>query len=200
MKPVYALVPIKPFARAKRRLAAALTPLQRARLARAMAQRTLRAAAQAHGIDRVYALCADRAAADLARRCGATPLRDDGRHSLSHRIGAALDALGAAGAATALYVASDLPQVTAAQLDALVAQHTGGVSLVAAARDGGTNALLCDLPRRLPLAFGPGSGARHLSRARHAGLAARRIDSAALARDLDTVADLHRHAARSPRA
>ncbi|MEZ5458238.1 MAG: 2-phospho-L-lactate guanylyltransferase [Steroidobacteraceae bacterium] len=199
MKPVYALVPIKPFARAKRRLASALSPPQRAGLARAMARRTLRAAAVAHGIDRVYALCADRAAAELARGCGATPLHDDGRRSLSQRIAAALDALGAAGAGAALYLASDLPQVTAAELDALIAQHQGGISLVAAARDGGTNALLCDLPRRLPLAFGPGSAARHLSRARHAGLVARRVHSAALARDLDTVADLHRHAARSPR-
>jgi 2-phospho-L-lactate guanylyltransferase len=199
MKPVYALVPIKPFARAKRRLAGALTPLQRARLAQAMAERTLRAAASARGIDRVYALCGDRAAATLARRCGATPLRDDGRRSLSRRIDAAVDTLGAAGAATALYLASDLPQISAADIDALLAQHQGGISLVAAARDGGTNALLCELPRRVPLAFGPGSSARHLSRARQAGLTASRVHSVALARDLDTVADLDDHAARRRR-
>ncbi len=200
MKPVYALVPIKPFRRAKRRLAAVLTPRQRTQLARAMAQRTLAALRSARGIDRVYALCADRGSTALARRCGAIPLHDDGRGSLSRRIGSAIDTLAGTGAAAVMYVASDLPDVSAADIDHLLAQHRGGLSLVAAARDGGTNALLCDLPRTLPFAFGPGSAARHLSRARQAGVAVRRVHSAALAHDLDTVADLTAHAQRSPRA
>lgn len=200
MRPVYALVPIKPFRRAKRRLAAALTPRQRTQLARAMAQRTLAAVRAARGIERVYALCADRSSAALARRCGATPLHDDGRSSLSRRIAAAVDTLAASGAATVLYVASDLPEVSAGEIDWLLTQHRGGVSLVAAARDGGTNALLCDLPRPLPFAFGPGSAARHLSRARQAGVPAHRVHSAVLAHDLDTVGDLAAHAARGSRA
>jgi 2-phospho-L-lactate guanylyltransferase len=200
MKHVYALVPIKPFRRAKRRLAAALTPRQRTQLASAMAQRTLSALHAAGGIERIYALCADRSSAALARRCGAVPLHDDGRSSLSRRIAAAIDTLAASGAAAVLYIASDLPDVSAAEIDRLLAQHRGGVSLVAAARDDGTNALLCDLPRPLQFAFGPGSAARHLSRARQAGVAVRRVHSAALAHDLDTVADLTAHAQRSMHA
>jgi len=196
MKPVYALVPIKPFQRAKRRLAGVLTPRERTLLARAMAQRTLGALRTSRSIDRVYALCADRAAAALAVRCGATPLHDDGRSSLSRRIAAAIDTLATSGAGAVLYLASDLPEVSAGEIDWLLAQHRGGLSLVAAARDDGTNALLCDLPRPLPFAFGPGSAARHLSRARRAGVAARRVHSSALAHDLDTVGDLAAHAAR----
>jgi 2-phospho-L-lactate guanylyltransferase len=199
MKPVYALVPIKPFARAKRRLAGATSAVQRATLARAMARRALLAAARARGIERVYALCADRAGRDLARRCGATPLAEPTRASLSRLLGDSLDRLHAAGAATALYLASDLPDITSAEIEWLLAQHRGGITVVAAARDGGTNALLCDLPRPLGLSFGPGSAARHLSRARQQPLRVTRIMSPALSRDLDTVADLERRARRGVR-
>lgn len=195
MKPVYALVPIKPFARAKRRLAGVVTPARRRALARAMAGRALRAARDARGIERVFALCADRQGCELARRCGATPLLERGRASLSRRLMQAIDALGAEGAGTALYLASDLPAVSAADVEWLLQQHRDGLSLVAAERDGGTNALLCDLPRPIALAFGPASAARHLARARRAGVPARRLRRPALARDLDTATDLDRLAA-----
>lgn len=194
MTTVYALVPIKPFGRAKARLAGVATPAQRRALARAMAGQALQAANAARGVERVFALCGDREGCELARRSGATPLHERGHASLSRRLMRAVDTLGAAGASAALYLASDLPGVSASDLDWLIAHHRGGVTLVAAERDGGTNALLCDLPRPIGFAFGPASAARHLARARRAGVAARRLRRHALARDLDTATDLDRFA------
>jgi 2-phospho-L-lactate guanylyltransferase len=194
MTAVYALVPIKPFGRAKVRLAGVATPAQRSALAQAMARRALQAACAAQSVERVFALCGDREGCELARRCGATPLRERGHISLSRRLMEAIDTLGAAGAGAAFYLAADLPDVSASDLDWLIAHHRGGVTLVAAERDGGTNALLCDLPRPIGFAFGPASAARHLARARRAGVAARRLQRSTLARDLDTAADLDRFA------
>lgn len=194
MKPVYALVPIKPFARAKGRLASVTTAAQRGALARALAGCALQAARGALGIERVFALCGDRGGCEFARRFGATPLLESRRASLSRRLSQAVDSLGVRGAGSVLYLASDLPAVTAADLEWLLQRHRGGVTLVAAERDGGTNALLCDLPRPIALAFGPASAARHLARARRAGVPAQRLRCRALARDLDTAADLDRFA------
>ncbi len=192
MKQVYALVPVKPFSRAKRRLGDIATPVQRQVLARALAHRALRAAGTTPGIARVFALCGDHSSCELARRCGATPLLERRGASLSRRLMEAIDLLGAAGADTALYLASDLPGVSAADLEWLLRRHRGGITLVAAERDGGTNVLLCDLPRSIALAFGPASAARHLARARCAGVPAQRLRRQSLAHDLDTAADLER--------
>lgn len=193
---MWVLVPIKPFARAKSRLSSAYDGPQRAALARRLASIALRAALGARGVTRVVALTADPEAATLATELGAERLSEPAPATdFNSLIAGALDTLAQRGALRLLYLASDLPDLTAAALEQFVQAHVGDLSIGRAARDGGTNALLFAAPRRFALAFGADSAARHLHSAAAAGLRAQLLDLPGISHDLDTpdvaAADLH---------
>lgn len=190
MTRVVAMIPIKSFARAKTRLAGTLTAPDRAGLARGLASEVIAAARSARGIDSVFALTADPHTAAWAAQRGTTPLSEGPRTSFSQLIARAVDQLSARGAGIVVYLASDLFDLDGTDIEQLVAAHRGGLTVAAASRDDGTNAFVCDAPRAISFAFGPGSAARHLSRARRAGLRATRVNLPAFSRDIDTAADL----------
>ena len=190
MTRIFAVIPVKSFARAKTRLAACLDAPARVALARGMASDVIMAASRARGIEAVFALAPDPHTADWAERRGATSLAEGPRTSLSRVISRAVDVLAARGADVVIYLASDLPGLASTDIEQLLDAHRGGLTIAAARRDGGTNAFICDTPRPISLAFGPGSAARHLARARHAGLRTTRVNLPAFSRDIDTAADL----------
>ncbi len=190
MTRVVAMIPVKSFARAKTRLAGTLTAPVRAQLARSMASEVIAAALQARCIDSVFALASDARTAAWATQQGATPIADGPRTSFSQLIARTIDALADRGAGIVLYLASDLPDLDDTDIEQLLDAHRGGITVAAAARDDGTNAFVCDTPRAISFAFGPGSAARHFSRARRAGVRATRVNLPAFSRDIDMAADL----------
>lgn len=190
MTRIFAVIPVKSFARAKTRLAACLDAPARVALARGMARNVIAAASHARGLESVVVLASDPHTADWAARQGATSMPEGPRTSFSRVIARAVDALAARGADVVIYLASDLPGLTPTDIEQLLEAHRGGLTIAAASRDGGTNAFVCDTPRPIALAFGPGSAARHLARARHAGLRTTRVNLPAFSRDIDTAADL----------
>jgi 2-phospho-L-lactate/phosphoenolpyruvate guanylyltransferase len=184
---MWVLIPIKRFAQAKSRLAGSIEPAQRAALAAALAGIALRAALPARGVQRVFALTADPAAEHLARTLGAQVLPENPQaRDFNGMLSLAFDELAARGAARICYLASDLPDVTSSDIESLCAAHEGGLSIGRAERDGGTNALLFDAPRRFEPAFGADSAARHLRNAESAGLPARWLHIPGISNDLDT--------------
>jgi 2-phospho-L-lactate guanylyltransferase len=89
-----------------------------------------------------------------------------------------------------LYLAGDLPLVTAAELRQFVAAAPAHGVCVARARDAGTNALLVTPCDALRPAFGaPRSSEVHEAAARAAGLPCRIVDLPGLALDVDTIDD-----------
>jgi 2-phospho-L-lactate guanylyltransferase len=89
-----------------------------------------------------------------------------------------------------LYLAGDLPLVTAAELRQFVAAAPARGICIARARDAGTNALLVTPCGALRPAFGaPRSSEVHEAAARAAGLPYRIIDIPGLALDVDTIDD-----------
>jgi 2-phospho-L-lactate guanylyltransferase len=89
-----------------------------------------------------------------------------------------------------LYLAGDLPLVTAAELRQFVVAAPARGVCVARARDAGTNALLvtpCDALR--PMFGAPRSSEVHEAAARAAGLPCRIVDIPGLALDVDTIDD-----------
>lgn len=190
MTRIFAVIPVKSFARAKTRLAECLSAPARVALARAMASDVIAAATQARAVETVFALASDAHTAAWAARRRATPLPEGPRTSLSRVIARAVDTLAARGADVVIYLASDLPGLTRMDIERLLDAHRGGLTIAAASRDDGTNAFVCDTPRPIAFAFGPGSAARHLARARQAGLRTTRVNLPAFARDIDTAADL----------
>ncbi len=188
--PVWALVPLKPPEEAKSRLAPQLDPAERAELARHMARDVLAALRGARTVAGIALLAADDSAAALAGGLPCRLLADEHPGNLCASLMAAARRLGTDGAATVLIVPADLPALTGADVDALLAAHRGGVSVAVAARDGGTNGLVLTPPGAIPCLFGPDSAARHLAAAHERGLVATRCTLPGFARDIDTVDDV----------
>ena len=183
---MWILIPVKRFSDAKSRLANAVGPADRARLARSMATTAIRAAVATPGVERVFVLTSDSDARTLAASLGAETLEETSANTdFNALIGAAIDSLAQRGAQRVLYLASDLPELAVESVERFIAQHTADVSIGHASRDGGTNALLLNMPRRLTLAFGPDSARRHLANAAAAGLAAALVDIPGISNDLD---------------
>ena len=92
--------------------------------------------------------------------------------------------------AAVLYLAGDLPLLTAAELIELVARAPRPGVSVARARDGGTNALLVAPSAAMPPSFGvPRSADAHRRAADALGLPCELVDLPGLALDVDTVRD-----------
>lgn len=193
---LWAVVPVKPFARAKQRLAGELSGAQRAALAACMLRDVLTALAGTPALAGRLVVTADAAAAALARSLGAVVLPEPEPAGLNEAVRAAAAWVQAQGGSGLLVVPGDAPGVTAEELAQLTAAHAQGaaVALVPAHDEGGTNALLLSPPSRLAPAFGEGSFGRHLRAAQAAGVQPQVLALPGLGLDLDHPHDLARFA------
>jgi 2-phospho-L-lactate guanylyltransferase len=178
---VVVLVPIKSFADAKVRLAGALTPHDRAALARSMAEQVLRAAAPLP----VTVVCDDAEVAAWAERHGAEVLLTPAR-GLNAAVEAGVAHAAAAGAGRVIVAHADLP--LAHSLASLA--EFDGITLVPDRHRDGTNVICVPTGTAFSFAYGPGSFGRHLAAAEATGLPVRVVDEPQLAWDVDVPADL----------
>lgn len=175
------LVPVKSFTAAKRRLAAALAPADRARLARTMAERVLAAAAPLP----TAVVCDDPDVAQWAEAHGAEVVWSPGL-GLNGAVEAGVAALAARGHRRVVVAHGDLPLATSL---AWLGDFPG-VTLVPDHRDDGTNVACVPAGAGFRFSYGPGSFRRHAAEARRLGLGVRVVRDARLGRDVDVPADL----------
>ncbi|MFQ5775577.1 MAG: 2-phospho-L-lactate guanylyltransferase [Kiloniellaceae bacterium] len=197
----WAVVPVKRLDAAKHRLADVLAPAERRALARAMLEDVLGALGAARGLAGIAVVSADRDVICLTRKFGARVLAETGPPDLNAAVRGAARVLAAKGCAPMLVVPADVPLVTAAEIQRILAAHQGApaVTLVPA-RDGeGTNGLACSPPDVIAPCFGEDSLARHLEAARRRGIAPTVVRLSGLGLDVDTPADLRALLARPPR-
>ena len=183
---VRAIIPLKALSAAKERLSGALDADRRQDLVAWMATHVIHVCQACSHIDEVMVVAGDEAAADVARRAGATVIIVD-----EPGLSRALDAADAASAActSTLVVAADLPDLTVDDVTAVLraaAEVDGPVLVVAATDDGGTGALLRRPPDIIATAYGPESAARHRAMAGAAGVPVVSVSREGLARDVDT--------------
>lgn len=194
MSETWALIPIKQPAQSKTRLLSVLQADECARLSRAMFMDLLTAVEASSAIEHVAVLTNDDDVAALAKQLGHEVIRDRTDDELRTGLTAAARDLASRGADTVLILPGDLPTITGANLDELLAQHHAagprGLSLCPAIRDGGTNALACTPADAIEFQFGKNSAERHLHAAREAGLPTRRLAMPAFFRDIDIAEDL----------
>jgi len=183
----WAVIPVKSSADSKSRLATALDPTQRERLARAMLDRVVAAASGAPNVQRVCLIGHSREgqAEDL-------PLLADPGGGLNAAATAALTEADRQGVARLVIIHADLPQVTARDVALLAAAPAGEIAIAPDRHGTGTNAISLPLPqaRGFSFAFGPDSFARHNAEADRLGLRVEEIHSQGLARDVDEPDDL----------
>ena len=193
------IVPMKPLSEAKSRLSATLDAPSRAALCLLMLRRVLRAT---HGhplIHARYVVGGDDQVRRLAEEESASWVADAmGTLNAAVRLGAhtAWDR----GADAVLVLPGDLALVAPEDVAALINASWGlrRAAISAAARDGGTNALLTPRGMLVGPHFGPGSFQRHLAAMRAANVPVEVVDRPGLAFDLDTDVDLERLRAMEP--
>jgi 2-phospho-L-lactate/phosphoenolpyruvate guanylyltransferase len=192
-----AVLPVKRYRAAKRRLVEAVGPPGRAALLRAMLTDALAAITEAELVERVIMVTgegrAEKIALHRAQRTK-TPVEvlrdpDDRGHSEAATLGI-IRAL-ALGAECVALLPGDCPLVDPGELDAAIAGvNTDAVAVVPDRHGTGTNALMMRPADAIGPAFGPGSCERHLERAGRRGLETWVEEVPSLALDLDTPDDL----------
>ena len=186
----HAIIPVKRFEYAKQRLGEAVPAGSRVALAEAMFLDVLSHLNRSKRIDATLVVTSDDKVARTARWLGVEVLEqeDDAGHSEAASAGVkiALER----GVDRVAMLPGDCPMLDPVELD----RHLGSAprsALIVPDRHGtGTNGLLLSPPDAFEPAFGPDSCARHVSRARAAGVsfAVERIEGLGL--DLDTPEDL----------
>jgi 2-phospho-L-lactate guanylyltransferase len=179
--PCAVLVPVKRFEEAKGRLAPALSPAERAALARSMATRVIQSAG---GLP-VAVVCDDRGVAAWARDLGALVIWEPGR-GLNGAVHAGVRHLADAGVRLVAVAAGDLPLAE----DLVWTTRFGGVTIVPDRRHEGTNVLAVPTDLHFEFSYGPGSFARHLDQARRLDTPVRVVNAPGLAWDVDVPDDL----------
>jgi 2-phospho-L-lactate/phosphoenolpyruvate guanylyltransferase len=189
---LWAVVPVKPFARTKGRLAPILSRDEHEPLAGAMLTDVLSALTKARSLAGVVIVTGDSKAAQMARKANAHVIHDAENTGTTAAVAKAARHLAEAGCDGMLVVPADIPQITAADIDAIVAAHQGmpAVTLVQAAIDGGTNALACSPPEAIRFCFGDDSFRQHRDAAKTARIVPAVLKLSRLEQDIDRPDDL----------
>lgn len=197
----WALVPLKNLARAKSRLAPAVSGSTRRGLVLAMAEDVLTALGQVPGIDRILLVSNEPEAGSLLRPGGRPAgcsaalevFYSSDREGLNRELEQAAAYAAAQGAARVLILHADLPWLEPRTLERFIAQCPPGATCAAQDKLGtGTNAILASLPLPIPLLFGVESLPKYRTEAAARGLELRVYDEAALAQDIDCPEDFER--------
>ncbi len=190
---VWAAVPVKTFAAAKHRLASLLTPAQRIALAAAMLEDVLSALADAP-LGGIMVNTEDSTAAALAGRFGAAVVAEDAQDGHTAAVAAMARILAARGASAMLALPSDIPSVTAAEIEHVCTagqRPPPAFTIVPAHDERGSNAVLVAPPDAVPLRFGDDSFFPHLDTARRHGIEPVVVKLPGIALDIDRPEDVH---------
>lgn len=184
-------LPVKDLADAKQRLVSALAPAQRRALAAAMLEDVLDALAGTR-VDEVWMVTRDPDAEALASRYGAVVVREESNRGHTAAVATAQARAASRGAAVFATIPGDVPYVTAAEIDALLAAAgTRPAAVFTPSRSGlGTNGVALAPADLMPLRFGEPSFESHLAVARERGLVPRVLPLPGLGLDVDGPEDL----------
>jgi 2-phospho-L-lactate guanylyltransferase len=188
---VVAAVPAKDFRDAKHRLVGILTPGERAGLARVMLEDVL-GVVSAGLFHSVYVVTGDAEVIACARQFRVEIIAEERSAGHTAAVSHAQAVALATGADCFLTIPGDVPDVTAAELRALVdaARADRAVVLVPSLSGLGTNGVLLRPPDAMTLKFGEPSFENHLSVARALDLPVKVLRLKGLGLDIDTPDDL----------
>ncbi|HEX8690303.1 MAG TPA: 2-phospho-L-lactate guanylyltransferase [Solirubrobacterales bacterium] len=188
-----AVLPVKRFAAAKRRLAVGVGDERRRALVGAMLEDVLEAIGQARTVERTVLVSGDPIAQEIAAAAATAvdvvPDPADEGHVTAALAGIARAEID--GASCVVLLPGDCPLLDPRELDRLLTGVPGEYVAVVPDRHGtGTNALVLSPPDAIEPAFGEGSRDRHVGAARAAGVPFAVEELPSLGLDLDTPADI----------
>jgi 2-phospho-L-lactate guanylyltransferase len=188
---IWALVPVKGFARAKTRLAPVLASDERAALARAMLSDVLAVLLRSPSLAGVLLVGSDPELAQAGAELGVATLMEPVEAGTNAAVQVGLDHLESVGAGRCVVVQADIPFLSDAELaQVLAALDDAPVVICPARRDRGTNMLALARPDIIAPAFGERSFDRHRKAARDLGHAVKVLELAGAGHDIDVPDDL----------
>lgn len=214
---VRTIIPVKSLAESKGRLAHLLAPEERALLTRNLLNHALAVSGATSGITQTMVVSADPQVLRIARQSGATAVVEEAPYSLNSAVAFAARLAAQAGAQAILILPADLPFLSVADLELMVAagreegeERPAGItrvqeleaSLLPSAapdrplvaicpdrRGEGTNALLCRPYEEFTFHYGPYSLQRHIQEALRRDYRLSLVHAPGLQFDLDVEPD-----------
>ena len=189
MNRIWAILPIKTTALAKTRLASLLSDDECAKLALAMMLDVIDSLKASHRIAQVAVVTADAEVATIAREQGCLIMLET-TNGLNENLMVVAQELQNKMIDGILIVPGDLPMLSPTTIDDLIKSHGTGISLCAAEKDGGTNALLCTPPAAIHFHYGKDSARLHLAEAKNNGVKCQQQFLSDFQTDIDEPDDL----------
>lgn len=188
---IWAVVPVKSFALAKRRLVPVLRADERAEFARLMLEDVLKVLTACTVLSGIIVVTRDDTARAIARSKRAVVLGEE-VFGVNAAVAKAIEFLSRRGNAAMIVVPSDIPLLPMSVIEQLAGRlsQPRAVALVPATRDGGTNLLACSPADAIGPNFGPDSFRRHCGTARSAGIMPTVLASEQAGLDIDRPEDL----------
>ena len=186
MTKTFAIIPVSRFSEAKTRLSPTLSPLERENLLKSMLMDVI--GAISGSVDQVVVISSDRDVLNFVADLNVTCLPEKGKTDLNGALTQAVEWCSSY-ASQVLIVPSDVPLIHQDQVQEMIELSDKWPMVIAPAKGGGTNALLCST-KGIQMKFGDWSFFEHLKEAENAGVSWYIYDSFYLSLDVNTAEDL----------
>ena len=187
---MWALIPINDFSESFSRLSKHLDSDRRRELTQILATQVFEALCSIRSIEKIVVLSNEREWLKSFDNQKITILKDPETKKLKAKITHAAKWIQNQGIQQMLYLSVDLPFVQETDITKFIAEHQGGLSIVKAHKENGTNALILDLPAILEFQFGVNSFDKHLAAAKAQKINTKIVKIKNLSLDVDTWNDL----------
>ena len=187
---MWIILPVKHLQDSKIRLKDILSDEQRYRFSYLMVTDTLQTLYSSDHVQGVTMISSDQSLSRLAEQYHAKFILTDKDSGYSKDAKNAIAALTQNGVDKIAIIPTDLPQLSHHDLELLDKAHQQGITLCAAEKDGGTNALVFTPPLAIPLLFGLDSCKKHQQAANNRGVTVNTVQASGIQRDIDRADDL----------
>ena len=163
---MWAIIPINEFSRSFTRLSSVLDLEQRMELAKNLSSRLIQILLAVDEVEKIVLFTCEKNWPGELQHSKLVIRKDEDKKPLKQKIDSVADWAYGSGAKKMMYLSIDLPIVEKKDITQIIDSHKHGLTLVQAKKDGGTNALIADLPRKINFQFGADSFRKHLEAAK----------------------------------
>ncbi len=182
---MWAIIPINEFSRSFTRLSSVLDLEQRMELAKNLSSRLIQILLTVDEVEKIVLFTCEKNWPGELQHSKLVLRKDEDKKPLKQKIDSVADWAYGSGAKKMMYLSIDLPIVEKKDIKQIIDSHKHGLTLVQAKKDGGTNALIADLPRKINFQFGADSFRKHLEAAKLEKLKTNIQSTEGLSFDLD---------------
>jgi 2-phospho-L-lactate/phosphoenolpyruvate guanylyltransferase len=186
MKKTSAIIPVSRFLEAKTRLSPTLTPIERENLLKAMLKDVI--SALRDNVTQIVVISSDSEVLKFVSDLKVTCLMEEGQTDLNGALTQAVNWCSVS-SQQVLILPSDVPLIRPNQVQEIIELADKWPVVIAPAKGGGTNALLCPI-QGVDMKFGDCSFFEHIKEADDAGFKRYIYDSFFLSLDVNTAEDL----------